>query len=53
MTDFQSFHLQLTTDEDSPPLTEEDADALTEFCRTELEPTGEYVLHKFEDTLDE
>lgn len=49
MTEYQEIHLQLTTDEDSPPITEVEIEKLLEFCRGELESNGEYELHKFED----
>lgn len=49
MIDYESIHLHLSTDEDSPRFTDEDVDALIEFCREELEPTGEFILHKFEE----
>lgn len=50
---YQEIHLQLTTHRDSPPITREEKDALLAFCREELESSGEYELHTFEDYLND
>lgn len=51
---YEQLNLLLTTHEDSPPITEDDLDALIEFCREELDATGELRTDMFENVeLDE